>query len=132
MASPVETRRRRAGAAPPPDRWALQELERIESLRLPELGDIERFHTLIADVIRGYLELRFQLQAPRRTTLEFLTALQGNDALPEGEHARLRDLLQRCDLAKFARAECGLDDCRAVVKSARAFIEETTPLKPAT
>lgn len=122
----LSRRRGRSGPVPPPDCWALQELERIEALRLPELGKVESFHTVLADVIRTYVELRFKLHAPRRTTLEFFAALEKDDALEETQKTMLRELLERCDLAKFARAECSPDDCRSVLQSARAFVSATS------
>src|SRR5262249_41505341 len=66
--------RRRAGrpVAVTPDRWALQELAWIAAQDLPAAGAVERYHTLLSNVVRRYLELRFQLRAPRQTTAEFL------------------------------------------------------------
>ncbi len=122
----LRRRRWRPGPPPPADAWALQELARLEALRLPEVGKVEAFHTALADVIRTYLELRFKLHAPRRTTLEFFAALEKDDALEEPQKAMLRDLLERCDLAKFARAECSPGDCRLVLQSARDFVQATS------
>src|SRR5207248_10465215 len=119
----------RPAPLPAPDVWAAQELDRIEALRLPELGKSERFHTLVADAVRGYLHLKFNLQAPRQTTVEFLTALERESPLPDSERSRLRELLQSCDLAKFARAEANQDECQAVLNSARAFVRATAGLK---
>lgn len=119
------SRRRASSPALPPDLWALKELERVEALRLAELGKVEQFHTLVADVIRCYLEVRFNLRAPRQTTREFLTALHGSGILPDGEQTPLRELLERCDLAKFAQAESTVDECRAVLASAREFVQNT-------
>src|SRR5262249_4887264 len=75
-------RGRPAGRSLSPDRWALAELDRIAALGLPETGEAERFHTLVSDVIRRYLELRFDLRAPQRTTPEFLRSLGEQSPLP--------------------------------------------------
>lgn len=110
---------------PPPEAWARQELDRIEALRLPEVGKVDRFHTLVADTVRTYVQMQFDVQAPRQTTVEFLAALKNGSRLPGPARARLAELLQHCDLVKFARAECGPEACQAVLESARQLVLET-------
>jgi hypothetical protein len=120
-------RRRPARAVPEPlpHEWALRELERIEMLDLPGGREIERHHTLISDVLRRYLELRFGLRAPEQTTPEFLAGLRHSTALAAPQQEQLREFLERCDLAKFARAEFNAAECRVAVDMARAFIDQT-------
>jgi Domain of unknown function (DUF4381) len=115
---------------PPPHEWALRELDRIEALDLPGGQDVERYHTLVSDVLRRYLEIRFGLHAPEQTTPEFLAGLQRSAALPGAQQEQLRHFLERCDLAKFARAEFTVPECRAVAVLAREFIGATAK-KPA-
>lgn len=125
--------KRRPAAAvpePPPDEWALRELERIEALDLPGGQEVERYHTLISDVLRRYLEIRFGLHAPEQTTPEFLAGLQKSAVLPAAQQEQLRHFLEHCDLAKFARAEFTVSECCAVAGLAREFIG-VTARKPA-
>lgn len=125
----LEWRRRHAKPKPdlPPHEWAARELARLERLSLPEHGQAERFHTLLSDTIRRYLELRFQLRAPRQTTAEFLEAMQNAPQLDSDQRHLLRDFLERCDLAKFARADYSTDECRATATMARSFVDQTKP-----
>jgi hypothetical protein len=135
----VWRRRRRARPeAPPlsPQAWALQELDRLEALDLPAQGAVNRYHTLLSDTLRRYLELRFQLRAPRQTTAEFLQAGETTRRLNPAQQELLRDFLQRCDLAKFAQANPSPEECRAVADVARSFVSETSkearaPTQPA-
>ena len=55
---------------------ACRELDRIASLGLPAAGQVERFHTLVSNVLRRYLEKRFGLPARRQTTPEFFIAAE--------------------------------------------------------
>src|SRR5262249_43577900 len=117
-----------------PQEWAVRELDRLEALQLPEQGEIERYHTLLSDVLRRFLELRFQLHAPRQTTAEFLQAAETAQQLTPARPGLLREVLQRRDLAKCARAAASADECRATLTLARSFIAETrteTPAAPA-
>jgi hypothetical protein len=110
-----------------PHEWALRELDRLEALGLPEHGQAERFHTFVSDAIRRYLELRYQLRAPRQTTAEFLEAMRQAPQLSADQRMLLRDFLERCDLAKFARAEYSTAECKATATMARNFVEQTKP-----
>jgi hypothetical protein len=128
-----ELRRRLAGTAAPlaPHEWAARELRRIEAMELPRQGEVERYHTLLSDVVRGYLEQRFRLPASHQTTVEFLETMRRSPQLSAGQQRLLRDFLERCDMAKFARAAPPPEECRAVADMARAFVQETTPSEKA-
>jgi hypothetical protein len=114
----------------PPTQWALRELDLIEAQRLPEAGQAERYHTLLSDVVRQYLELHFRLRAPQQTTSEFLTAMQSWPRLPFQQQTLLRDFLERCDLVKFAQAKPSLAECRAAGAMARALVDQNTSMQP--
>jgi hypothetical protein len=110
-----------------PHEWAARELLRLEAMDLPRHGQAERFHTLLSDLMRRYLELRFRLRAPRQTTAEFLEAMRQAPQLNAGQRSLLRDFLERCDLAKFARAEFSDLECTATASMARTFIDQSRP-----
>src|SRR5262245_14839239 len=109
-----------------PAAWALRELDRLSTLDLTTANEAERFPTLLSDVIRRYLELRFHLRAPRQTTAEFLAAMQEAPQLTADQQALLRTFLERCDLAKFARALLSPSECRALAEQARGFVEQSS------
>ncbi len=125
-------RRRREAPSPPADQWALAEIQRVEGLELAGNGEVERYHTLLSDVVRRYLELRFHLPASRQTTPEFLQAMTASGLLAPAQQALLGGFLERCDLAKFARAGFSTEECRQAATTARAFVEQTAPGRPAT
>jgi len=118
---------RRPAAAVAPDDWAAAELDRVDRLGLPDAGEVERYHSLLSDVVRGYLEKRFRLQAPRQTTAEFLEAARTAADLPADTRGRLRAFLERCDLAKFARAGFTPDECRETGRMARELVRPPPP-----
>jgi len=117
--------RERPAPAPPPDRWALVQLGQLEALGLAVAGQVERYHTLLSDIVRRYLELRFQVQAPQQSTDEFLDAMRRSPRLTAAQEALLREFLRQCDLAKFARAGFSAEECQAAGRMARALVEQT-------
>jgi hypothetical protein len=118
-------RRARAAATVPPEQWALTELTHLESLKLPAAGEFERYHTLLSDVMRRFLELRFGFHAPEQTTAEFLESARQSPLLTADQQATLRPFLERCDVVKFAGIGSTVEECRNVAAMARSFVEQT-------
>ena len=117
-------RRRRSPRPAPPDRQALLELRRLEKSALTDL-DSPSYHTALSDVVRRYVADRFGWPATRQTTAEFVAGAARTGRLSSDQQASLRDLLERCDLAKFAPAGAAPEDRRHTAALARAFVEET-------
>jgi hypothetical protein len=124
--------RRRLLPAPivvvPPHVRAKQRLEAA----LFHITEPNRFCTQVADTIRVYLEERFQLRAPERTTEEFLLELQSSRHLLPDQKVSLAEFLQHCDLVKFARFEPTETALRTLYDAAVRLVDETqfAPLEP--
>jgi hypothetical protein len=95
---------------------------------LDSMHDPERFATRVSEVVRTYLEERFGLRAPERTTEEFLSELATSVALEARHKALLAEFLTGCDLAKFARAEPGPAELEQLHASAFRLVDETAPV----
>lgn len=83
------------------------------------------FCSLVSDVLRAYLEERFNLHAPDRTTEEFLEEMRRSPALTEEQKGLLRNFLNLCDLVKFARMEPAEPELRTLLDAAIKLIDET-------
>jgi len=105
----------------PPHVRARQRLQ--EALQF--LSDPNRFCTVVADTIRLYLEERFLLRAPERTTEEFLVELQSSTHLTPDQKQSLGEFLQSCDLVKFARFEPTEETLRQLHDAALRLVDET-------
>ncbi|HOY58701.1 MAG TPA: hypothetical protein PK640_11275 [Verrucomicrobiota bacterium] len=111
-------------AAAPWD-WALAELERLTALLRT---DRSRDYGIAATgVLRGYVEARYGLRAPRLTTEEFLTAAGASDALPAADRQHLGRFLQLCDLCKFGRYVAGVGELQELQAAALAFVLRSRP-----
>jgi hypothetical protein len=128
------TRKRRAIVPPvPPHVRARQKLEAALLL----INDPRAFAIAVSNAVRVYLEERFQLRAPERTTEEFLRDLQKTTLLSTGQKQSLGSFLEQCDLVKFARFEPPETMLRELQESALRLVHETqyeaqlveTPLK---
>jgi hypothetical protein len=117
--------RRRKPIAPPrpPEERALSEIDLLERTALPPAGPADAFHTRLSDLVRRYLAERFGLKALEQTTAEFLAAARQVPQLNEREPL-LCEFCERCDLAKFARAELSPQDCRRSADLARTLVEQ--------
>jgi hypothetical protein len=105
----------------PPHRKAKERLRGAEEL----LSDPYAFCSLVSDVIRVYLEERFNLHAPDRTTEEFLAELREGAQLNQEHKALLENFLTKCDLVKFARDEPTEPELRGLLDAALRLIDET-------
>jgi hypothetical protein len=120
--------RRRPVAVPavPSLRPHLRARRKLEQA-LALLGDPRPFTILVSDTIRFYLEERFALRAPERTTEEFLYELQSTNLLAPEQKESLGDFLSRCDLVKFARYEPAETELLQLHRAAIRLVDETEP-----
>jgi hypothetical protein len=98
--------------------------QRIDAA-LQLLGNPRAFAIAVSDAVRVYLEERFNLRAPERTTEEFLRDLQKTSALTTDQKSSLAEFLERCDLVKFARLEPPESVLRELHESALRLVHET-------
>lgn len=133
----VLDRRRRFGAPPAPvsapavvDRppahvVALARLEALLAEGHLARGEVAVFvPRLMDEVLRGYLEDRYQTPAGRRTTRELCEGLLGLSA-PGLDVARVRGILEAADLVKFARADMAVEAAHRLAGEVRALIDAT-------
>ena len=92
---------------------------------LVKAGRIKEFYERISDILRHYIEHRFDLKAPERTTEEFLIELQWTDALSDSDKEHLGEFLKQCDLVKFARHTPTSEQIQRTFDLVKDFIEKT-------
>ena len=104
-----------------------QALERLENTRpLMRPATAREFGIAASEVIRNYIEKRFDVIATQRTTEEFLqTLLQSSNETLARHRSLLEEFLQQCDFVKFAGASLTVTDMESLLRSARGFVLET-------
>ncbi|MGC6487960.1 MAG: hypothetical protein ACON4Z_09970 [Planctomycetota bacterium] len=104
---------------------ALRELRRWRGAARRTPAEVEAFYVGVSQVLRVYLEERFGLRAPERTTEEFLRDLERGDGLARRHRGELERFLSQCDMVKFAKLVPSTDDHDRTYALAEAFVEST-------
>jgi uncharacterized membrane protein len=120
-------RRRRRAIRSRPLTLTERTLQRLDSTRPLMRPDTARaFGIAASELIREYIEKRFNVVATQRTTEEFLqTLLQNSDETLVRHRPLLAEFLQQCDFVKFAGDSLATADMESLFQSARRFVLET-------
>lgn len=78
-----------------------------------------------SQILRCYIEDRFRLHAPERTTEEFLREAKGCMELAERDIDVLGRFLAHCDMVKFAGVDPGPEDAEHAVRTVEEFVRMT-------
>jgi len=82
----------------------------------------------LTDIIRTYLEKRFDVKATSSTTKEFLVGMERGDSPLDTEHRLfLRDFMTAADLVKFAKLPVDDSVLNDAIAKARLLVESTVP-----
>ncbi len=102
---------------------ALAALEQLEKDDLVAKGELKEYYGRVSSILREYVEGRYGLQAPERTTEEFMEDLRRDSGtLTKDQKSLLEKFLMHCDLVKFAKFEPSADEVRATFESCKEFV----------
>jgi hypothetical protein len=104
---------------------AYDRLRALVEENLVEAGRIKEFYERISSILRHYIEHRFDLHAPERTTEEFLAEIQYTDVLSDPDKESLGKFLTHCDLVKFAKHRPTTEQIQQTFDLVKEFIEKT-------
>lgn len=121
----LRQRLRRRSRQEQPAPWMRRRLAELRAQNLGTSESMARFYGDLADLLRHYVERRYALPAPTRTTHEFLGDLQLSAVLTGSQRELLERFLSRCDLVKFARDIPSLGDCDAAIELVLRFVDES-------
>ena len=102
---------------------ALAALEKARALIVA--GNAKPYAVEVSGIIRRYLEARFGLVAPKRSTEEFLIEAQQSPKLDARHRQSLAEFLGSCDFLKFARGLAELKELETMHQAAVRFVTET-------
>jgi hypothetical protein len=102
---------------------ALAELERLRD-RIAA-GHSRAYAIAVSGIVRRYLERRFGIVAPRRSTEEFLVEASTSARLDAQYRPLLGEFLGACDFLKFARGLASAPELETMHAAAVRFVTET-------
>ncbi|MDZ4859523.1 MAG: hypothetical protein SGI88_11130 [Candidatus Hydrogenedentes bacterium] len=106
---------------------ALARLAALESKGIKEPAMLGAFYVELSAILRQYIEDRFAIHAPERTTPEFLAEASIRGVLNDDQQRMLAVFLRYSDRVKFARHEPTVEEANRNLGDVRAFVEQTIP-----
>jgi hypothetical protein len=112
----------------PPHVIALTELDKLKEEQLWQHDKVKDYYTRLTDIIRRYLEDRYEVPAMEQTTYEILSEFKGDNSQIKGKlYSGLQRTLDTSDLVKFAKYTPLADENHYVLVQAYTLVEETKP-----
>jgi hypothetical protein len=111
----------------PADITALQQLTKLDKAQLWQGGSAKEYHTELSEIIRRYTENRFNFIALELATDEIISELKSK--VNNEQLASITILLQRADLAKFAKSKPDEDENKESMQLAKHFVGQTKEKK---
>ena len=102
---------------------ALNNLNEIEKKELWQQNKLKEYHSEISEILRKYIEGRFNCLALEATTDEIMTSLKNQ--LTNELNIDLRNVLQTADLAKFAKSKPSEKENIDSMILAKKFVNQT-------
>lgn len=104
---------------------ALRELDKLKNEKLWQNNKVKEYHSEISEIIRRYIENRFQIMALEQTTEEIISAIKITSNLEEPKIEILNKTLRLADLVKFAKVEPLPDENETSLRNSYQFVNET-------
>ncbi|MCM8781935.1 MAG: hypothetical protein NC828_02655 [Candidatus Omnitrophica bacterium] len=104
---------------------AYEALAVLETKDYIHQGQTKAYYIELSDIVRHYLENRFNIRAPEMTTEEFLFKIKDDNSLSVEHKSLLRDFLTNCDLVKFAKYQPAQAEASLALASARRLVDQT-------
>lgn len=109
----------------PAHQIAYNDLESLMAMDLISKGQIKEYYYRLSNIVRHYIENRFRLMAPERTTEEFLAEMTVTERLTEDHKELVGNFLEHCDMVKFAAYGPDSREIENSFNSAKKLVDET-------
>ena len=105
---------------------ALQALKQLDNEKLWQSGKVKEYHSRLTDILRLYLERKFEIPALESITSEIIRAEKENK-LADDLIEKNRNILELADLVKFAKFLPIPDENSKSMALAVEFVQATIP-----
>jgi len=93
-----------------------------------ETGQVKRYYYALSQVLKRYIERRFEFDAVEQTTTEILSSMRAHTTPMRDEIGKF---FTRYDLVKYAKWEPPLEEAESAIGQVRDFVVKTKPVEPA-
>lgn len=111
----------------PPHVLALESLNKLDNEKLWQKGQIKKYHSILTEIIRLYIERSFEVKALEMTSNEIITGM-GQTGIPVELIAKLVRILSIADQVKFAKVVPLPDENSESINHAVVFVKATLPV----
>jgi len=112
---------------------ALRKLDDLKAQKLWQQGSYKQFHSQLTEIIRTYIEERFDIPAMERTSAEVLESFNSHAIIDGNAFLMLKQMLITADFVKFAKAVPVADENELSMNNGYDFVLKTKPVfQPAT
>lgn len=108
----------------PPHVLAIKALEELKNRKLWQEGKHKLYYSTLTEILRVYIDGRWDIGALEMTTDEIITALRDVE-LPHQSRSSLIAILRTADMVKFAKAIPDAEDNEQAFTDAYYFVENT-------
>jgi hypothetical protein len=107
---------------------ALRELDELREAKLWQRNEYKQYYTRLTEIIRFYIERRFEIPAMEQTTYDILLSWKGKGYDDQNLYNILKQLLSLADLVKFAKEKPMPSDNEVNLDNAYVFVRSTKPV----
>jgi len=104
---------------------ALKELDALKSEKLWQQNKLKEYYSRLTEIIRNYIELRFNVMALEQTSSEIIAEFREKRLIEYELNEQLYNLLSLADLVKFAKGTALPDENEKNMESAYDFVRKT-------
>lgn len=108
----------------PPYERAIRGLDGVKAQKLWQTGKVKEYHSDITDILRKYIDERFDVPAPEMTSGEILDQLKGHSDA-DASRDNLKQILILADFVKFAKYSPLPDENELSLMNAYLFVNHT-------
>jgi len=129
---------RKEKPALPPHEQALLDLQALKQKKLWQNDRLKEYHTELTDIVRIYIEGRFNIAAVEMVTSEIMESLRA-ESVNSQVLSKIKATFELADLVKFAKSgatalenDTSFNNCFDFVQETKMVIPEPMPEKPET
>jgi len=102
-----------------------EKLQLLREKRYPDDGKIKDYYVELTDIVREYIERRYEIPALEMTSTEVATAIKKEKSVNKARHRAILNMMMTADLVKFAKGRPPSSYHEESYQAAKSFIEET-------